>query len=703
MCGIVGIFGRNDAFELVVKGMEIINYRGKDGYGIWNGKECFYSDNLIFEKCKSDNVIGHCLHAVVKKVRQPCKNDSIFAVNCEIYNWKDLCNQYDINAENDAELFFKLLEKFGVEKTLELVDGDYAGAYFADNKVYLFRDRIGVKPGWYSIENGFAFASERKVLRELGYENVFELNPRELLVYNLNEKNAEFFNLKFYDITKDDSEYKILRRKLGELLVNAISKRIPDVRLGLLFSGAVDSGLLALALKKLGVDFICYTCVVRGFEKEAEDLIYAKKAAEKINLDLEVIEVSLEEIERDLPEICKLIESNDVTKVSVSIPFYYACKKASEHGIKVILSGLGADDLFGGYERIAKGFDVNKECYHSLLNLYERDLYRDDVITMYNNIELRVPYLDRELIKFALGIDAKYKVNDNGNKFILRDLALEYGLDREFSFRKKRAAQYGGNFVKTIKKLSKKNGFPNKSGYLAGLYDEGNVKLAALFSSGKDSCYAMFIMKKLNYDVKCLVTINSRNKDSYMYHTPNVEIAEVQAEALGMPIIMQDSSGEKEKELEDLEKALRMAKIDYGVEGVVSGAIFSNYQRDRVQAIAESLGLKVFTPLWHKNQETLLNELIANGFEAIISSIASDGLNDKWLGRKLDENSVSELIFLGKKIGLNCAGEGGEFESLVLNCPLFKKKLAVESAKKIMHDGHSGIFKIENINLVDKN
>jgi len=703
MCGIVGVFGRSDSFELVIKGLNIIKYRGKDGYGIWNGKECFYSNSLSFEKCESENAIGHCLHAVVKKIKQPFKGNGIFAGNCEIYNWENLCSEHNIMAENDAELFFKLLEEFGVEKTLELADGDYAGSYFIDNKVYLFRDRIGVKPVWYSIENGFAFASERKVLKKLGYENVFELNPRELLIYNLNDKNAEFINLNFYEFTKNYSEYSILKRKLGGLLVNAVSKRIPDVKLGLLFSGAVDSSFIALILKKFGVDFTCYTCVVKGFEKEAEDLIYAKGAAEKLNLSLEVIEISPENIEKDLPLICRLIESNEVTKVAVSIPFFYACKKACENGVKVIISGLGADDLFGGYERISKGFDVNKECYHSLLNIYERDLYRDDVITMYNNIELRVPYLDRELIKFALGIDAKYKINENGNKFILRDLALDYGLDKSFAFRKKRATQYGGNFIKAIEKLSKKHGFESKSKYLASLYDDGNVKLVALFSSGKDSCYAMYIMKKLNYNIKCLVTINSKNKDSYMYHTPNVHLAQLQAEALGIPIIMQESSGEEEKELEDLREALLKARKVHNIEGVVCGAIFSTYQRNRVQRVAESLGLKVFTPLWHKNQEILLRELTANGFEVIISSIASDGLDEKWLGRKLDEQMINELVELNKKNGINVAFEGGEAESLVLNCPMFRKKLIVESASKIMDGDYCGIFKINKVNLADKN
>ncbi len=701
MCGIVGVFGIENATNLVVAGMKLISYRGKDGYGIYTNGKLQYSDKISFENIKGDFAVGHCLHAVVKKVRQPFINNGVFAVNCEIYNWEELCNEFSIKAENDAELFFKLLEKFGVEKTLELVDGDYAGAYLFNNKIYLFRDRIGVKPLWYSFDNGFSFASERKVLRRLGYENVFELNPRELLVYDLNKNESEFINLKFFESVSCEQDYKLVKKKVVGYLASAISKRIPDVKLGLLFSGAVDSSFIALILKKLGADFTCYTCVAKGFGKEAEDLVYAKKVAEDLGLNLEIIEISLDEIERELPNICKLIESNDVTKVSVAIPFYFACKKANEDGCKVIFSGLGADDLFGGYQRHLKSKDINKECYHSLLNLYERDLYRDDVITMFNNIELRVPYLDKDLISYVLSIPEEHKINEKGNKFILRDIAKGYGLKEEYAFRKKLATQYGGKFLKAIEKLSKS--FESKSDYLRKFYDEGNVKLAALFSSGKDSCYAVHVMKRQNYDIKCLVTIKSKNKDSYMYHTPNVRIAELQAEALGIPIIMQESSGEKEKELEDLEEALIIAKQKYNIEGVVCGAIFSNYQRDRVYKVAEELGLKVFTPLWHKNQEVLLNELLANDFEIVISSIASDGLSESWLGREIDEKMIDELVKMNKKNGINVAFEGGEAETLVLDCPMFKKKLSIIGARKIMDGNCSGVFEIDEINIVDKN
>jgi len=182
MCGIIGFFGLENATELVVKGLNLISYRGQDGYGLFDGKDVFYSDKIDFVLNNSDFSLGHCLHAVVDKIKQPFIGNGVFVVNCEIYNWVDLCEKYEVNAKNDAELFFLLLEKFGVERTLELVDGDYAGAYFFDSKLFIFRDLVGVKPLWFGCNNDFlAVSSEAKPLRKLNIVFPQALQPGKFL------------------------------------------------------------------------------------------------------------------------------------------------------------------------------------------------------------------------------------------------------------------------------------------------------------------------------------------------------------------------------------------------------------------------------------------------------------------------------------------------------------------------------------------
>jgi len=651
MCGIIGIFEPSSE-EKVREALNLLSERGRDGH--WISIEKTYC-------------LGHTLHSVVGRVKQPIK--SRFVANCEIYNWKEL----DKNSKNDAETLFNLLEKLPIKEVLNKIDGDYAFAHIKSNILHLARDIIGVKPLFYT-KKPFAFASEKKVLEKLGYEDVQELNPREILRYNIKTKKISFVKRNFFKIVPENKEtYEKQREKVKQLLIDSIKKRIPNKKFGLLFSGGIDSVILAYYFKKLGLDFTCYTSAL-DTKEEPEDLIYAKKIAKELNLNLKYKKIKLEEVESYLNKIVPLIEDNNPVKVSIALTFYIASELAKEDGIKVIFSGLAAEDIFAGYQRHRQSKEVNKECISGLLKVYERDTYRDDVVTMHNNLELRVPYLDKNLIEYVLKIPARYKINEKSDKYILRDLIFKEGLREEFAFRPKKAAQYGSKFDKAIEKLAGKK---SKSEYLKQFYNKGNVKLGVLFSSGKDSCYAAYIMKKQNYDLSCLITIRSKNPDSYMFHTPNIHLTELQAKAMQIPIITKETSGKKEDELKDLENALKEAKEKYKIEGIVSGALFSDYQRSRIEKIADKLSLKVFCPLWHKDQETEMRELLKNNFKVIFSSIAAEGFDKCWLNKVITNEDIDKLVKLNKKYGINIAGEGGEFESLVLDCPLFNKKLEI--------------------------
>jgi asparagine synthase (glutamine-hydrolysing) len=171
-----------------------------------------------------------------------------------------------------------------------------------------------------------------------------------------------------------------------------------------------------------------------------------------------------------------------------------------------------------------------------------------------------------------------------------------------------------------------------------------------------------------------------------MFHTPAIELTELQAEAMEMPHIIASTEGEKEKELEDLELAIKAAREKFEFDGVITGALFSEYQSSRIEKICQKLGLKCVNPLWHKNQEEEMQELVDQKFEFIFTAIAADGLNKSWLNKVITVDDLEKLNKLKEKIGSNVAGEGGEFESLVLNCPLFRKKLVIEDFE-IQEDG----------------
>lgn len=215
------------------------------------------------------------------------------------------------------------------------------------------------------------------------------------------------------------------------------------------------------------------------------------------------------------------------------------------------------------------------------------------------------------------------------------------------------------------------------------------MKLGILFSGGKDSTYAAWLAKKAGYELSCLISIFSQNPDSYMFHTPNIKLVEKQSKAMQIPIIMQETKGKKESELKDLEIAIEKAKKQFKIQGIVAGAIQSVYQSTRIQKICQKLDLECFNPLWQKNEFKYLNELIKNKFQVIITSVSAYPFNKLWLGKEINKTFLSDVNHLVKKYKIHPAGEGGEFETLVLNAPdLFKKSLIV-TGKKISGEKNS--------------
>ncbi|BAA30359.1 diphthine--ammonia ligase [Pyrococcus horikoshii] len=222
----------------------------------------------------------------------------------------------------------------------------------------------------------------------------------------------------------------------------------------------------------------------------------------------------------------------------------------------------------------------------------------------------------------------------------------------------------------------------------------GLADVAVLYSGGKDSNYALYWALKSGLRVRYLVSMVSENEESYMYHTPNVELTSLQARALGIPIIKGFTKGEKEKEVEDLKNVLEGLKVD----GIVAGALASRYQKERIENVARELGLKVYTPAWEKDPYQYMLEIIKLGFKVVFVAVSAYGLNESWLGRELNYKNLEELKKLSEKYGIHIAGEGGEFETFVLDMPFFKAKIVIDDAEKFW-DGLSGKFIIKRAHL----
>jgi diphthine-ammonia ligase len=226
------------------------------------------------------------------------------------------------------------------------------------------------------------------------------------------------------------------------------------------------------------------------------------------------------------------------------------------------------------------------------------------------------------------------------------------------------------------------------------------MRLGVLFSGGKDSTLALHKTAE-KAEVVCLITLVSENKESFMFHTPNIDVTALQAEALGLPLIRKVTAGKPEEELKDLEEAIAQAIKDFRIDGVVTGAVESVYQAARIQQICNRLGVWCVNPLWKRNQKALLEETVAEGFKTVISGVFAYPLDKSWLGKQIDENMIEKLMVLSETYGLSPSGEGGEIETTVIDAPLFKKKIEILDSEGEAQ-GNSGIFKIKKAQLTKK-
>ena len=222
------------------------------------------------------------------------------------------------------------------------------------------------------------------------------------------------------------------------------------------------------------------------------------------------------------------------------------------------------------------------------------------------------------------------------------------------------------------------------------------MKVAALFSGGKDSVFSIYIVQQYGWDVSHLVTLESENKDSWMFHSINIHLTDLLAETLGIPFVKRTTKGEKENELQDLQAILHGLPID----GVISGAIASEYQRTRIERVCDELGIKSFTPLWHKKPEILLSDQLHAGFESIIVGVFANGFDDTWLGKSITVETIQQLLEHQKRFGINVAGEGGEFETLVLDGPIFTKRLVIDETEKEWRRD-CGVLQVKRAHLQD--
>ena len=222
------------------------------------------------------------------------------------------------------------------------------------------------------------------------------------------------------------------------------------------------------------------------------------------------------------------------------------------------------------------------------------------------------------------------------------------------------------------------------------------MRLAALVSGGKDGMFAAYLAQKQGDDIVCLVTITPESEESMLCHYPNTQYVTLQAKSMNIPLIHAKSDNDKESIA--FENALLKAKQEYRIEGIVHGGIHSKYQKEAFAKIARHTQLRVSCPLWGTKDIDHMNALVDANFRFIIIAVASDGLDDTWLGHEVTSESIRKLDEMSSKFGFNPSFEGGEAETFVLDCPLFGHPIKIQSSK-IQWDGYRGKFKIQEAML----
>ena len=472
MCAIVGITGEDISRELYEM-LIALKHRGPDGSGVLVDHEIIHGELKDLRVPEGDFGLGHNLLSIVGcESAQPLKLDDLILIcNGEIYNYRELKKdlKYEFKSDSDCEVILHLIKKFyqdslmpAVLETVKYLDGDYAFAVYDGKDLAVVRDPVGVKPLYFGenkIEKVYAFASERKALWKIGIGEVRTLPPGCML-YNWRmvktDRLKPVINKNSNDnLMKSNNSSDYLKSQLNHYLHEAVEKRLKGLsEVGVMFSGGVDSTLLAYLSKELDVDTILYTVG----HKDSVDVKYAESAAELMDLPIRTKIVDVEDIKYYLPLVLRSIEEFNVMKLGVGLPVYIAAEMAHNDDLKVILSGQGADELFAGYHRYleyyqSKGEEVKEDLISDLLNIYHVNLQRDDAVTMASSVELRVPYLDLDVINMAINIPIKYKIDNNNDslrKCILRRVALESGIPKEIAFRPKKAAQYGSGIHKIL-------------------------------------------------------------------------------------------------------------------------------------------------------------------------------------------------------------------------------------------------------------
>jgi len=454
--------GKN-AVPKVVAMLRELTHRGADAHGIATPNSVRIArsiEELPVKNINSSVALGHNLSQVILRDRpQPVLGDD-FALVFE-------GRLFPSSKMSEVDHAMKRLRGDPQKKAgdiIEELDGSYTFAIAQAKNVIVGRDSIGANPLYYGTNRTtFAVASEQKALWTLGIKNVKSFPPGNLAVISV--QGFAFQPIKTtVQPSIESMEMKTAAKRLQDLLLESMRERVSDVEeLAVAFSGGLDSSVIATLAKTCGAD----VHLVSVGLKDQSEIRHVEAAAEALKLPLHLQTYTINDVEHVLAKVLWLIEEPDAVKVSIAIPFYWAAEVASKLGYRILLAGQGADELFGGYQKYLRVYTRSaaktvQEAMHRDISLScEMNLQRDNQVCSFHRLELRLPFLDREVARFSLSLPLRLKIEsteDHLRKRVLRRAAQNLGVPFFIANKPKRAIQYATGVDKALRRLARREG-----------------------------------------------------------------------------------------------------------------------------------------------------------------------------------------------------------------------------------------------------
>jgi asparagine synthase (glutamine-hydrolysing) len=517
MGGIAGIVGdpdEADIGDLLKQMLTPIEHHGPDGTGVVIGgiaQRSMRFEDLAFDEDKGFIALGHLKLVTVdgRKRLQPVqsKDGQISLLHAGVtYNLPQLRaalkDDYNDDRDGDSEIIMQLIEQqyegdltTAVKKVAPMLDGVYCLAVTDNKQMVISRDKLGLRQLYFSANrNHVTFASEKKSLMAISGNGaeIQRLSPGHIATLD----GARAQELCFWDPESIRHSHARIQDKAEALktyeqvLTASILKQVAGKgRVGVIFSGGIDSLLVAYMVQKMDIPFTCYTAGVEG----APDLEWAQSVAERFHFPIKKREITVPELERAIPRIITTIEDHSLNQVEAAIALYFAAQTAHQEGEQIIVTGQGSDEIFGGYPWYST--IVDQEGYESFeryswedtLLGYKETFERENKIATAHGLEMSVPFVDPEVVEVAFRISPELKIrrgNDRIQKRIHREFSVSIGIPEEIAFRKKEAAQHGANIHTTLEGLANRTGVTESMLEDAG-YDPDQSVIEKLGSSSR--------------------------------------------------------------------------------------------------------------------------------------------------------------------------------------------------------------------------